>query len=231
MKVNIRKILQFYDDPQEKGHASGITGLIGEELCAAAFCHYINSQKKKIRFINGTVSLGKQKGKRLDKWISIGEKNKTLYQCEIKNWAANAIGGKHLAVDSKQTDIMKVTKINWKRQSKVVFVKDKFPNELSKVILPMLPPKNIEYSNVEPLLIYWMPINNKGAMKPYFKVPVSVFRNLSNKTSFKFLNIFSVSLYFRNLLKTERRGCVDLELPITEKRMEILREIFSKKYV
>lgn len=228
MKVHLRKTLQFFDDPTSRGHASGVIGLIGEELCAASFKHYIeHHEKRRARIFAEPVGMGRLKGKRLDRWIVTGEKSRKLYQCEIKNWSSTAIGGLRLAVDVDVKEVLAVAERNWKRQSGIVFSENGFPNNVTKVLLPMRPPKDFENFTVEPLLIYWMPIAAQMNSKPLWNITVSGLHNPLIKTPFKSLNVFSVSLYFRQLLKAKQKF-IDLELPITEQRMEILQEILSR---
>lgn len=228
MNVNLRKTLQFFDDPTSRGHASGVIGLIGEELCAASFKHYVeHREKRKATIFAEPVGMGRLKGKRLDRWIATGEKSRKLYQCEIKNWSATAIGGLRLGVDVDEKETQTIAQRNWKRQSGTVFSENGFPNNVTKVLLSMRPPRGFESVTVEPLLIYWMPIAAQTDSRPLWKVTISGLHNPLIKTPFKSLNVFSVSLYFRQLLKAKQKF-IDLDLPITEQRMKILQEILSR---
>jgi hypothetical protein len=102
------------------------------------------------------------------------------------------------------------------------------PNNVTKVFTPMRLPEQFAESKVEPLLIYWMPMSNStdANPEPFFQIPV---RDLGLpdtfvRAPFKTLSIFSVSLYFRKLLKG---GTETLELPMpnAERRVQVLNEI------
>src|SRR3989338_5075805 len=91
MKINIEETVKFFDEGQNsRGHASAIVGIIGEDLNVVAFKHHCESEGKIVEVFDGPVTQGVKRGKRLDRWIYVKEKNgtKTLYQCEIKNWSA-----------------------------------------------------------------------------------------------------------------------------------------------
>jgi len=95
MKLNIKELLDFFDDKKDsqKGDANAIMALLGEDLNASIFRHF---KKNAIEILDDSVLPGTSKGKWLDRWIVDGKK---LYQCEIKNWAATAIGGKQFVLD------------------------------------------------------------------------------------------------------------------------------------
>lgn len=229
MKIDIKKCLEFFDDPLIGGHATAIVGMIGEELNASAFKHYMESIGTRAEILhdqNGEplrVTQGTKKGKRLDRWIEIeGKDIKTLYQCEIKNWSATAIGGKHLEIDADTNTIRNIANYYWSHQVRTEFLSKKYPGGVTKVFVKMKLPN--EFLRAQPLLVYWMPISNSDSIEPFFEVPVSSFRNLAIKTEFETLYIFSVSLYFRKLLKDNRKF-VDFDMPESQHRAKILKEL------
>lgn len=229
MKINIIKCLEFLDNPSVRGHASAIVGMIGEELNACAFKHYIdnNGGKAKILCDDNSkplcVTPGTSKGKRLDRWIEVDKGgNKTLFQCEIKNWSATAIGGKFLAVDADEEETKKVTNNYWSHQMKTEFSNEKYPSGVTKVFGKMKLPK--EYSKTQPLLIYWMPISKSDRLDPFFNVSIKSFNNSAIKTEFEKLHIFSVSLYFRKLLKNKIKT-INFDMPASEYRIGILKSM------
>ncbi|MDP2665583.1 MAG: hypothetical protein Q8P23_03000 [bacterium] len=223
--------MEFFDDPLVAGHASAIVGMIGEELNAAAFKHYVESRGAKAEILHGQngktvgVTQGTKKGKRLDRWIEIEEKGKkTLYQCEIKNWSATAIGGKRLEPEADTDTIRNVSKYYWSHQVRTEFSNRKYPSGVTKVLVKM---KLLSgFSKAHPLLIYWMPISksDSDSVEPFFEVSVSSFKNTAIKTEFKKLYIFSVSLYFRMLLKNGKKF-VNFDMPESQHRISILRNI------
>lgn len=233
MKLNIKELLGFFDDGTEsRGHASAIVGVLGEDLNASVFKHYLEEKGSKVIIFDGPVTQGTKIGLRLDRWIYVESKDstKTLYQCEIKSWSATAFGGRSLAINIDEENLRNISQYHWGRQ-KNVFSTSTMPNYLSKVLLKMNPHRNnnlkqylekqkINYDQ-KPLLIYWMPISsdNKDS-KPFFNEKVF---NLGIRfpSSFKNIDIFSVSLYFRYLLG-EGKEYIDLEMPHFEHRMKVI---------
>ena len=97
--------------------------------------------------------------------------------------------------------------------------------------MPMRLPEQYAGSNVEPLLIYWMPVSNSGTgnPEPFFQIPI---RELGLpdtfvRAPFETLNVFSVSLYLRQLLKSGV-GTLSLSLPNAERRIQVLEDINGK---
>lgn len=233
MQINIKKCLEFFDGPSSRGHATAIVGMVGEELNACAFKHYVENNGGTAEILLDetdkpiTVTPGTKKGKRLDRWIAVTKKGrKIVYQCEIKNWSSSAIGGKLLDVDADATKIKATADYHWSRQLQTEFLSSKYPTWSTKVLEKMKPPKNYEAATIEPLLIYWMPISNSSSMTPFFDVPISKFNNPAIKTTFEKLNVFSVSLYFRQLLSGNKdQKVLDFDMPDTEERVRILKNI------
>lgn len=228
MKLNIKELLDFFDDKKDsqKGDANALMAIFGEDLNASVYKHFRGNE---VEILNESVLPGTNKGKRLDRWI-IDKENKKLYQCEIKNWAATAIGGKQLISNASDKEIKKVVEHYWKHQrSNDLSNKAKHPNGVTKVLLKMkTPEKHKSISKVEPLLIYWMPISsnktNKNSLEPLSIVPVKSL-DLLIKTEFSKLYIFSVSLYLRQLYqKGEGQKFIDLDMPHFEHRIKILNK-------
>jgi hypothetical protein len=222
MRLNIKEILDFFDGikDSQKGDANAVSTILGEDLNASSYKHF---RKGGVNILNDSVLLGGKNGKRLDRWI-VDIKRKKLYQCEIKSWAATAIGGKKLETYASNEKIKTVAKYHWDREQKISFSKNiSHPNGVSKVLLPMRPPVRYKNFKIEPLLIYWMPISSdkKGLN------PLSFITNFPFKTTFLKLHIFSVSLYFRAYIKSGKKY-IDLDMPNFEHRMKILRKIQNK---
>ena len=168
-------------------------------------------------------------GKRLDRCILYKNNNKLL-QCEIKNWAAGALGGKTLKVDADDKEIKKVIEHYWKHQlNNDLSSRFKHPSGVTKVLLKMKPPKDKNILKVEPLLIYWMPISTNNKLNPLSNIRVPRLR-LPMETLFSRLHIFSVSLYLRRLYKRGKgRKIIDLDMPHFKHRMKILNRFQNKK--
>jgi hypothetical protein len=116
MEINIRQVLEFFDEEPEygRGHTSGIVGIIGEDLNASVFKRFMEAKGVKAEILEDSVTTHKKKGQRLDRWIYVNENGlETLYQCEIKNWSSWAIGGRRLNVDASEDEIREVCKYYW----------------------------------------------------------------------------------------------------------------------
>ena len=218
MKLNIKELLDFFDDKKDsrKGDANALMTLFGEDLNSAVYKHF---RKNKVEILGCSVLSGDKKGKWLDRWIVDG---KTLYQCEIKNWGATTIGGKKLGSDANDEKTKEVINYYWNRELNEKFSnKKEQPNLITKVLLKMKPPENLKKLEIKPLLIYWMPISSD--LNPLSILPLKNL-HLPIKTEFSELQIFSVSLYLRQLYKQGEK-LIDLDMPNMEHRMEILNRL------
>lgn len=228
MKLNIKELLDFFDDKKdsEKGDANALMAMLGEELNAAV---YKDFRKNMVEILEERVSQGLKKEKRLDRWI-VDKKNNKLFQCEIKNWAATAIGGKQLKSNASDKEIKEIVQYYWNRELDNNFSKKiKHPNRVSKVLIKMKPPKEYKMLTVEPLLVYWMPISSdKKGLNPLSPLSVKALR-LPIKPEFPKLYIFSVSLYLRQLYKKGKgRKFIDLDMSHFEHRIKILKRLQNK---
>lgn len=226
MKLNIKELLDFFDDKKDsqKGDANALMAIFGEDLNASIYKHF---RKNKVDILEESVVQGFKGGKQLDRWV-LDKKNNKLFQCEIKNWAATAIGGKELRSDASDEEIKEVVEYYWEHESNGnLSNKAERSNGVTKVLLKMKPPE--KYSNIlkiEPLLIYWMPISSdENGLKP-----LSISLNLPKiETKFSKLHIFSVSLYLRQLYqKGKGQKFIDLDMPHFEHRMKILAKFQNK---
>lgn len=226
MKFDIKELLDFFDDKKEsqKGDPNSLVAMFGEELNASVYKHF---RINKVDILEDSVLPGTNKGNRLDRWI-LDKDNKILFQCEIKNWSASAIGGKQLKLNATDDEIKKIINHYWNRELFKSF-SDKIeqPNNITKVLLKMKPPeKYSEGYKIEPLLIYWMPISTDCELTPLSTISIKTF-NLPIKTDFENLTIFSVSLYLRQLYKSGVQS-IDLEMPMLERRISTLNKLIYK---
>lgn|SRR3989338_7290756 len=231
MRLNVKELLDFFDDKKDscKGDANALMSILGEDLNASVYKHFRGNT---VEILNESVTLNTKKGngtrgKELDRWI-VDKKNGRLYQCEIKNWAATAIGGRQLKSGAGKKEIRKIATYQWNREMRNNFSKDHdHPNNVTKVLLTMRKPKDFRKLKVEPLLIYWAPVTpTKNGLKPLSVLPISS-RDLGMEIKFSRLYIFSVSLYLRSLLRKGRR-IIDLEMPNFEHRLKILAKFRNK---
>lgn len=222
MKFSIKELIDFFDDKKNsnKGDPNALIAMFGEELNASIFKYFMNN---KVEVLEESITQGFKGGKYLDRWI-IDKKNKILFQCEIKNWAATAIGGKQLKLDCKEDELKETIKYYCNHEIKNSFLLKKQPNDVTKVLLKMKKPKDCEDYIVKPLVIYWMPISFDG-VKPLSKISIKDF-HFPFTTEFIELNIFSVSLYLRKLYKLGTEY-IDLEMPILKNRIKLIKNLSS----
>ena len=226
MKIDIEMAVRFFDDTPDHGNATSIVGLIGEDLNAQAFKYFLENERHvEANILDIPITTGQQKGKRLDRWIHVKESGKEiLYQCEIKNWSSTAIHGRKLKLDADTEETKTVADYYWNLQRRLEFADSKFPNGVTKVFVPMKKPDEYNNISVRPLLIYWMPISKNKGTEPFFSALVSELSNEKIPPTFAEFDIFSVSLYFRKLLKKGIKS-IDLNMPNVEKRMDVLKRI------
>ncbi len=224
MKLNIKDLLDFFDDQvdSKKGDANAIISMMGEELNAAVYKHFRNNE---VKLLDDPVTQGTKRGHRLDRWIVDGSQ---LLQCEIKNWAATAIGGARLRSDANDDEIKKIVEHYWKGQLKTDLSGEKeHPNGVTKVLIPMKRPAGYETFKINPLLIYWMPISSdERGLNPLSIIAVKTLNLPNEMNKFLDLYVFSVSLYLRQIYqKGKGSSLIDLDLPNFMRRIEILDKL------
>lgn len=97
--VDRQGLLKFFDEvpTASQKHATSIVSVAGEELGLALLVHYLATQGTQARVIGDRCTQGTKSGARLDAWVEAGS---VLYQVEVKNWSAHAIGGRVLQIDA-----------------------------------------------------------------------------------------------------------------------------------
>lgn len=217
IRLPIKTLLLFYDNPP-KGfgkHTTAITSVIGEDIGAGLLVDYFNRKGFAAKALNQPITVGTNKGNRLDRWLVIAEKTReTYYQVEIKNWGASAFNGRRLPLDATDEQIREHKKERWSREwNGTGFIKD----AVKKVLIPMKCPVNAKY--VEPLICFWDAMHPKGADEALFSIP------LKNQ-HFKRVWVFSMSAHLRNLLKLGL-STVKIDAPDIKARMEWLQRIIK----
>ena len=90
------------------GHATGVIGIVGEDLNAVCLQHYLKSQGGQAVVLRNSetgkplsVTTSRKKGPRLDGLIQITwpDRPTTVFQTEIKSWSAHGFGGVPLPLD------------------------------------------------------------------------------------------------------------------------------------
>lgn len=145
MYLNLKTLISFLDDPKDgdNRHASAIIGIIGEDMNAAVFAHYLKNLKRDEAWdvavsIDSPVQ-GIRNGKWLDRWIqAINSKTgeTILYQSEIKNWAASAIGGRRAPLSSDEGALQGIAEWYWNRGLINLFMLKNSPMALQRFCYP-----------------------------------------------------------------------------------------------
>jgi hypothetical protein len=217
VSIDIKALLEFFDEKPESSrhHATAVCSVAGEELGVALLKRYLEGEGREVALLSGSCTTGKQKGPRLDRWLLVTEGRKhTLYQVEVKNWSAHAIGGRCLTIDATERDLSEYKIERWQHEWRNGhFAK----RQVSKVLIPMRPP-TVNHNSLEPLVCYWTALHPEGLDKPLFTVSV-------RGTTFSLVNVFSMSSYLRNLRKMGKRR-LQLEMPETSIRMNWLHTLF-----
>ena len=233
LSVDVDKILHFFDEPQkqDRTHATSIVAVAGEDLGAGLLKHYLESQQgAAVDILPQRPTTGKREGPRLDRWIEVtwpGPPKKTkLFQTEIKNWSAHAIGGKRLPVNVSQNDLNKFQQDRWRELwDEIVQGVQKLGNGgpysgLMKVLAPMrLPTTRNSAHGPEPLLVLWTAFGpgNCGALFDH-ELPQPM-------NNFERIWFFSMSSYLRHL-RRQSVFRIDLDMPDAVSRIGLLKRLF-----
>ena len=232
LTVNVKELLKFFDEKHgaSKGDATGIVAVTGEDLNAACFQHYSESRGDQVTILSGSVTTGKQKGPWLDRWLLVKphKGRRFLYQTEIKNWSAFAIGGQTLAVNATAQDVADYKQRRWERHWDIERQSLKGPST-AKVLVPMNRPSAYKKTPVKPLLIFWEALGPKEIANDHlFTIPVTYYSKDDRPASwppngkFEDLWVFSVSSYLRSLAEDH----IQLPMPNAAQRLQILNNLF-----
>ena len=235
VEIDVEQTLRFFDEKPgwSIGHATGVVGVVGEDLNAACFQHYVESVGGSAIVRDDSVTTGGTKGPRLDRWIVVdwpGEPS-TVYQTEIKNWSAHAIGGEILRFGASTEEVAGHKQRRWEGRWDSQRQTLKHPN-MGKVLVPMDPPRDLKGENIQPLLIFWEPIGPMGTDSHLFKEasPTCDFPFALPSTwpsprrfpLFRNLWVFSVSSYLRSISDAH----VKLQMPHAAERLRMLGRLF-----
>lgn len=230
MRVSIDHLLEFFDEAPDGSsrHSTSLASLLGEDLSAALFKHYlVNEHRAAVNLLGGTPTTGRRKGHWLDRWIKVdfpGGKL-VLFQAEIKSWSAHATHGERLMKNADDNTICQYRIRHWKtfwdRDSNTFNPKWQ---SLAKVLIPMQRPLAVDnrYEQL-PLLIYWMAIHPEGKAECYF--PIQLGHPEARQGAFLTLWVFSISSYLRTL----HGGQIQLDLPDVSARRGWLMDFFPEE--
>lgn len=219
VRANVRRLLEFFDERPEcsRGHATAICAVCGEELGAGLITHYFRERRFEVSKPDWKATQGTSEGCRLDCWIKVtNSEGARLFQVEIKNWSAHAIGGKRLPIIKTGSEYAAELKERWGTYwQDDAGIKRK---ALQKVLVPMKPPQQWASLKPEPLACVWDAIHPEGKLgEPFFSVPLPKQTQVFDHVCF-----FSMSAYLRSL-GTE---FIQLEMPRTTDRGKWLDELF-----
>ena len=230
LTADVEGLLDFFDEKPDwsVGHATGVVGIVGEDLNTACLQHYLASKGGSATVFRHSdtgkplpVTTGRTKGPRLDRWIRVEwpDRSTTVFQTEIKSWSAHAIGGMTLSLMATQEQLSKHKQIRWERQWDSERCCLRHPQAV-KVLVPMNPPKDVVPEAVQPLIIFWEALGLAEASDDHlFRVKVA-------DGKFQELWVFSVSGYLRSLL-SEGVPNIELEMPDAALRLRSLNRLFS----
>lgn len=241
MKIAIENLIRIYDTAEHHDiheHVSAITGMIGESISMGILKHYfLNANEQvSVEILKNkpreqmAVGVHKNKGKRLDGWMSVKTDETIFYQIEIKNWSAHSIAGyrsKKLSLNCDKEALKEFADYKFKDQWNVN--KGTFSDGLhyvSKVLKKMETPNSASYSNantiIEPLICYWYPISPKERFASFFRLDCQ-------NEEFKHVNFFSLSLYLRELLEKPTKLTTSVRFKLTTSdRLKLTTSFRSK---
>lgn len=222
------ELLRFLDEKPEGSmtHAGSIVNLIGEDLNTACFIDYLDGVGAQGTVINQSVTTGKGRGPRLDRWLSVGwpDSSRTVFQTEIKSWSAHAYGGEVLPVEAGTSAVAEYRQRRWdgRWDERNRLLRDS--DRTRKVLVRMKPPPGVDAGDVRPLLIFWEAIGPRES-DHLFKIPnpKHEFPKTSWPTSPEFpeLWVFSVSSYLRSI----EAETLTLRMPSVARRLRFLQDL------
>ncbi|OGF66497.1 hypothetical protein A3I27_00695 [Candidatus Giovannonibacteria bacterium RIFCSPLOWO2_02_FULL_43_11b] len=228
MKLNIKELLSYFDlrESTSNGDTTATIAVVGEDLGAGLFKHYCEYERRSsVKIFDAIPTTMQRVGRQLDRWIleKIGNKE-ILYQAEIKNWCARAIGGIDIPLVVPDKTLAALAKRNWDRDTNKITSRE--ANGLNKVFINMTNDTLLNIQNSyqkEPLLIFWEARNPKKHLGYFYKY------KLPKKTFYyDYCWVFSCSLYLRNLYKNGERK-VSIEMPNAGRRLKELNRLFKVK--
>ena len=229
LKADVEGLLDFFDEKPEwsVGHATGLVGIVGEDLNTACLQHYLESKGGSASVFRRSdtgrplpVNTGGKRGPWLDRWISVKwpDQSTTVFQTEIKSWSAHAFGGTALPLSLSPEELRDRKRKQWDSLWDSEERRLTHPLAL-KVLVPMKPPDEVDPKDVRPLLIFWAALESRERPDSHlFKVDVA-------DAEFQELWVFSVSGYLRSL----RVPSIELEMPDAALRLRSLNRLFSDR--
>ncbi len=225
LTASVKDLLEFFDEKPSgsEKHATGIVGIVGEDLNAACFIRYLESNGDSAEVLTASgsnqplpVTTGMQKGPRLDRWIKVDWRSglRSVFQTEIKNWSAHAFGGKRLLLSATPNEVTNHKQARWDWHWDGARFREA---SAAKVLVPMKPPAGFDNERVRPLLIFWEPIGPREQSDDHlFNIP------LPDSEEFPEFWVFSVSSYLRSISDAR----IELNMPNAAHRLRTLTHLF-----
>jgi len=239
------RLLKFYDTQpaanQEMGSPiTAITALIGEDLVLGLLRLYLEESGQALQHEpQYKCTSGQKHGPRLDAWLHTQKGD--IFQTEVKNWCASAIGG--VSVSDKRESVIKTKGSG--RESYTWFEAAKHNRErylnrkdvaakVWKVLVPMKPPEQWACKTPAPLLAFWSPVapteaTSEQDLKPFFSLETKAYEAIIEQSGlqlptkqFPTVWIFSASNYLR-ALKT--KDTISIHMPRVHSRLRQLLEV------
>lgn len=215
MHLGVREMLAFFDEipPGSEGHATAVVAVCGEELGLGLMKHCLEGRGAHVQVQRGPCTKGTQKGPRLDRWVRVQGPDiglpDVLFQVEVKNWSAHAIGGERLALNASPGTLANYKVRNWKKVwDDRTGIREP---SLAKLLEPMRPPQQLSGIPVQPLACLWTALHPNGAPECFFSVELPQ----AQRGEFSRVWLFSMSAYLRTLPD----GSLAIEMPQTAKRL------------
>ena len=206
-------MLSFFDYPEDTRHANAMVAMFGEELGAGLMKLFLERvEGAEVQVLPGPCNQGTKKGKRLDRWIlAQWPKHSTLFQVEIKNWSANSINSKKLALDATAESVAAHKRQRW---STIWHEGEQRLREVAtgKVLTPM---RSLRGEKIEPALCMWDAMHPTGETVPWFSVSLPV------GSHFERFWVFSMSAFLRTLTEPY----LTLEMPDTVRRLSWVHKL------
>ena len=238
--VNVEDLLHFLDEKPwwAVGQATSVVSVVGEDLNTACFQHYLATtgacatvciDKDGIK--PKPVTTGRRRGPRLDRWIRVAwpDETRTVFQTEIKNWSAHAIGGKTLSIAASRKELVDYKQSRWNRHwdSDRMTLKD---TGTAKVLVRMNPPEGVDENDIRPLLIFWEALGPRDRGDDHFfsvnacsrQFPFELPNSWTRFCRTSELWVFSVSSYLRSVSSP----FVELNMPVAVHRLHVLSRLF-----
>lgn len=227
--IKIEELLGYFDlkSSTNYGDTTAIISVVGEDLCTAIFQQYCEQQRQSsIEIIDSNLHIPttmKKIGRRLDRWIiETKDQAKILYQAEIKNWCARAIGGLDVPIIISTEELEELANTNWLRHKEML--ENKESNGVNKVLVDMVSSQRLELdkeTKKEPLIIFWEATKPKGEKDFFFR------HNLTEVYfDFDYTLVFSCSLYLHHLLALGQTD-ISLTMPNALRRIGQLNNLFK----